>query len=353
VSKIINLPGLIDPHVHLRDPWQLQKEDFYTGTRAALAGGYTTILDMPNNQEHITTEELLDKKIASAKSKIVCDVGFYFSSLGGNIEEFSKVKNKTCGMKLFITVTTNMAGQRALSDIDELESIVKAWPADKPILFHAEDETVELGIEAVRRTKHTTHFCHISSEQELIPILRAKEAGLPVSCGVCPHHLFLTEDDIDRLGPFGKMKPSLKSRTDQKFLWDHLDAIDVIESDHAPHTKQEKETTEPPGVPGIETTLPLMLTAQAEGRITRQQLIDRLHANPARIFNVRTDDKTHVEVNLEEYEIKNEDLFTKAGWSPFAGRKVIGKVQRVILRGQTVFEDGKVLAAPGSGKILP
>src|SRR6185312_2700918 len=118
--SLIKLPGLIDPHVHLRDPWQLQKEDFYSGTSAALAGGYTTILDMPNNQEHIVSEELLDKKISSAKSKIVCDLGFYFSSLGGNTAEFPKVENKTMGMKLFITTTTNMAGQRALSDIKEL-----------------------------------------------------------------------------------------------------------------------------------------------------------------------------------------------------------------------------------------
>ncbi len=354
MSDIITLPGLIDPHVHLRDPWQLQKEDFYTGTSAALAGGYTAIIDMPNNEEHIVSEALLDKKIASAKSKIVCDVGFHFGSLGNNEDEFPKVAGKAVGLKLFITLTTNMADRRALSDINELERIAKAWPADKPLLFHAEDDTVKLGIETVRRTNHKAHFCHISSQQELAPILEAKREGLPISCGVCPHHLFLTQEDVEKLGPYGIMKPSLKSKKDQDFLWQNMDAIDVIESDHAPHTKAEKDSDNPPpGVPGLETTLSLMLTAEAEGRLTREQLIERLHTNPARIFNITTEKNTHIEVLMEEYEIRNEDLLTKCGWSPYAGRRVIGKVTKTVLRGETVFQDGKVLAKPGSGRILP
>jgi dihydroorotase len=353
MAKTITLPGLIDPHVHLRDPWQLQKEDFYTGTAAALAGGYVVVMDMPNNEQHITTAALLDKKIASARSKIVCDVGFHFGSLGGNIAEFAKVRGKACGLKLYVTLTTNMAERRALSDIDELVEIANAWPSDKPLLFHAEDATVRLGIETVRRSNHFAHFCHISSEQELTPILRAKAEGLPISCGVTPHHLFLTKADKQRLGSLSSVKPALRSRADQKFLWDYLDGIDIIESDHAPHTRQEKKTAAPPGLPGLETTLPLLLTAEAEGRLSRAQLLDRLHHNPARIFNVPTDNNTHIEVAMAEYEIKNEDLLTKCGWSPFAGRRVIGKVQRVTLRGETVFENGRVLAKPGSGRILP
>ncbi len=187
----ITLPGLIDPHVHLRDPWQLHKEDFYTGTSAALAGGYTAIFDMPNNQEHIVSEELIDKKLTSAKNKIVCDLGFYFGSLGrDNIFEFSSVFDKVCGLKLFITTTTNMSGLRALNDLDELIEICRAWPDGKPILFHAEDESVLLGIEACKQTNKKIHFCHISSQQELSPILTAKNQGLPITVGVTPHHYF-------------------------------------------------------------------------------------------------------------------------------------------------------------------
>ena len=354
MAQTITLPGLIDPHVHLRDPWQLQKEDFLSGTSAALAGGYVVVMDMPNNEKHIVSEALLNKKIASARSKVVCDIGFHFSALSSDtIGEFAKVKDKVIGLKLFITTTTNMDGQKGLNNIDELELIFNAWFESKPILLHAEDETVKLGIEAARRTGRRTHFCHISSEQELIPILRAKEEGLPVTCGVTPHHLFLSKADSQKLGPYGQMKGGLKSKRDQQFLWDHLDAIDIVESDHAPHTKAEKESPNPPpGVPGLETTLPLMLTAEAEGRLTRARLLELLHANPARIFDVPTDDATKIEVDMREYEIRNEDLLTKCGWSPFAGRRVIGKVRRTVVRGEVVYEDGRVLAKPGSGRIL-
>ncbi|HEY5152394.1 MAG TPA: amidohydrolase family protein [Candidatus Saccharimonadales bacterium] len=354
MGKIITLPGLIDPHVHLRDPWQLQKEDFLSGTSAALAGGYVAVMDMPNNQEHIVSQVLLDKKITSARSKIVCDIGFHFSALSSDtVGEFAKVKDKAIGLKLFITTTTNMDRQRGLNNIDELEAVFKAWFEDKPILLHAEDETVKLGIEAVRRTGRRTHFCHISSEEELTPILRAKDEGLPVSCGATPHHLFLSAADLERLGPYGLVKPNLKPKRDQRFLWDHLDAIDIVESDHAPHTRAEKESANPPfGVPGLETTVPLMLTAEAEGKLTRAQLIEKLHANPARLLGLVPDEATHIEVDMAGREIKNEELFTKAGWSPFAGRRVVGKVIRVVLRGEKVYDNGRVLAQPGSGRIL-
>lgn len=149
------------------------------------------------------------------------------------------------------------------------------------------------------------------------------------------------------------MKPGPKTKKDQNFLWNHLEAIDIIETDHAPHTKKEKDSQNPPfGVPGLETALPLMLTAQQEGRINLAQLIDRMHNNPAKLFNVETDESTKIEVDMSEYEIKNEELKTKCGWSPFAGRKVIGKVKKVYIRGGLVYENGEVLATPGSGRII-
>ncbi len=353
MGEIITLPGLIDLHVHLRDPWQLQKEDFYTGTSAALAGGFVKIFDMPNNEVHITTEELIDKKIKSAGNKIVSDVGFYFGSLGNNnTAEFKKVFDKVCGIKLFITKTTNMQNARALNDIDELTEICQAWPDGKPILFHAEDESVAMGIEAARRSGKQVHFCHISSKQELEPILAAKSEGLNITCGVTPHHLFLTGEDRQKLGTFANMLPTLKSTADQQYLWDNLDDIDVIESDHAPHTRDEKVSAHSYGVPGLETTLPLLLTAEREGRVTRELIIEKLYKNPAKILDIKADEDTKIEVDMDEYEIKNENLKTKCGWSPFAGRKVVGKVKTVFIRGRLVYENGKVLAEPGSGQII-
>lgn len=346
---MITLPGLIDPHVHLRDPGQTQKEDFHTGTMAALAGGYATVLDMPNNAEPIVTMERLEAKIASARAQTVCDIGFHFGTMGDNYDQFEKVIGKVRGLKIYLNVTTG----NFIIDKDKLAEIYQAWPGGKPILLHAEDDVSNLVFATLRKFPKATHICHVSSQKELEFVIKAKAEGLPITCGVTPHHLFLDESDAKRLGAYGHMKPFLKPKKDLEFLWQNLDAVDVIESDHAPHTKAEKDGDAPPfGVPGLETTLPLMLTALKEGRLTRGKLVDLLHGSPARIFGIETDDSTKVEVEAGDFVIRNEDLKTKCGWSPFNGRKVAGRVKRVTLRGQVVYEDGKILAEPGSGKIL-
>jgi carbamoyl-phosphate synthase/aspartate carbamoyltransferase/dihydroorotase len=401
MSNLI-LPGLIDPHVHLRDPGQTQKEDFYTGTSAALAGGYTTILDMPNNKVPITTLEKLEKKIKIAKEKIVCDVGFYFGSIGENLGEFEKlffysssererveklslnssrqartIKNLSSlifGLKLYLNRTTG----NFIIEKNLLESIFTTWLSTfqsmslcssilstknvKPILVHAEEKRVEDVINIVKKVKIPTHFCHISRTDQLKMILKAKEEGLPVTCGVTPHHLFLTEKDAKILGPFAKMKPPLSSKKDQDFLWKNLSYIDVIESDHAPHTIEEKQSNKPPfGVPGLETTLPLLLTAVSEKRLAIEDIIRLCYRTPAKIFGIKTDSKTKIEVDLNwKFEIArpersrggNLKFHTKCGWSPFNGWKVKGKVKRVFIRGEKVFEDDKILAKPGFGKVV-
>lgn len=385
---MIKLPGLIDIHVHLRTPGQEHKEDFFTGTSAALTGGFTTVLDMPNNKVPITTLELLEQKIEIAKKNIVCDVGFYLGSLGDNLEEFEKVTQSVIlrpktegslanasseilrpsiggaqndrpsvfGIKLYLNVTTG----NFLIDEEKLTQIYQAWPnpvpngAGQPILLHCEGETMPMALKVIRATGKKTHICHVSSKEELSAIIEAKNEGLPITCGVTPHHLFLTEIDAQKLGPYGHMKPYLKTQKDVDFLWQNLDKIDLIESDHAPHTKSEKESETPPfGVPGLETTLPLLLTAASEGKLAIDDIIHLCHTNPAKIFNIPTDENTYIEVDeTVTYNLSPENLHTKCGWSPFAGRRVKGKVKTVYLRGEKVFEDGKILAKPGSGKII-
>jgi dihydroorotase len=347
--ETIVLPGLIDPHVHLRDPGQTHKEDFYTGTSATLAGGFTTILDMPNNAGPITTSERLAAKKASASRQIVSDIGFHFGTLGDNLQLFEDVIGLVTGLKVYLNVTTGSF----IVDADKLLSIYEAWPGTKPILLHAEEDVSDLVLGVLRKVKKPTHICHVATERELRFVMQAKEEGLPITCGVTPHHLFLTEEDRQRLGAYGHMKPFLKPRSDQAFLWNHFDAIDIVESDHAPHTKAEKDSDNPPfGVPGLETTLPLLLTAERHHRLTRQQLIERLHTNPARIFDIPTDDATKVYVDPVEFEVNNDDLLTKCGWSPFAGQRLFGKVSQVDIRGKTVFKNGKVLATAGTGRII-
>lgn len=352
--KLITLPGLIDPHVHLRDPGQTEKEDFYTGTSAALAGGYTTILDMPNNKIPITTGQRLKEKIKTAKQKIVCDVGFYFGSVGDNIKVFAKVIDKVKGLKLYLNETTGNLNFQPLGS--SLEKIFKEWQrvGKKPILVHAEDRMIDLVVDLVKKTGQRVHVCHVSTKQDFEQILKAKKDNLPVTCGVTPHHLFLTEHDLPHLGPFGMMRPPLASKKDQQFLWSNINSIDVIESDHAPHTKEEKGSCKPYfGVPGLETTLPLLLTAVSDKRLKIKEIIRLCHTNPSRIFNIQTDEETKIEVDTHKSSILNhKSLHTKCGWTPFAGMTVKGKVIRTFIRGTKVFEDGKILSEPGWGRVV-
>lgn len=351
MSKL-TLPGLIDAHVHLRTPGQENKEDFYTGTVAAIAGGFTKIFDMPNNKIPITTVKRLEEKIKIAKNQIVCDLGFYFGSLGDNLEEFKFAGKKVFGLKLYLNETTG----NFLINKEKLEQIIKAWAkaSNKPILLHAEDDAVEYVIELVKKLNVKVHFCHISTSSDLKQIIKAKEENLPITCGITPHHLFLNKNDSQTLDSFGKMKPPLRSKNEVEFLWKNINAIDVIESDHAPHTIEEKKQTPPPfGVPGLETTLPLLLTAVSENKLTINDIIRLCHTNPAKIFAIKTDPETKIEVDLNsEFLIQNSKLHSKCGWSPFNGWKVKGKVRQVFIRGEKVFENDKIIVKSGFGKIL-
>jgi carbamoyl-phosphate synthase/aspartate carbamoyltransferase/dihydroorotase len=350
---MLTLPGLIDPHVHPRGlPTDEYKEDYTTCTKAALAGGFTTIMDMPNNPKEPTlTYEKLREKQTIAKDKILCDVGFYFGSIGTHNTDFVKVKNYVFGLKIFLSYSTG----GLIVDFPTFEKIATDWPKELPILLHTEGDTVARAIEVATQTGHKTHICHVSTEAELQQIIDAKKKGINVSCGTCPHYLFLTEEDSEELGPFGRVKPFLKTKKDQEFLWANLDMIDLIESDHAPHTKEEKEEQEiaPTGLTGLETTLGLLLTAKSQGKLTLEQIIDKCYTKPKEIFSIPTDENTKIEIDeQEEWTVENGKLFTKPNWSPYNGWKLKGRVKRVFLHGEKVFEDGKILSQPGSGKIL-
>lgn len=349
---MIRLPGLIDPHVHLRylDP---DKEDFLTGNHAAIAGGFTMVLDMPNNRVPITTLSRLQAKIAQAHRYTKYDIGFYFGSLGDNLDQFEKVQDLVFGLKLYLNQTTG----DYIIDEPIMKKIYQKWHAvtkgEKPILLHAEVDMLSAVARVVAQTNQPTHICHVSSRQELTQIMDMKRAGLPVTCGVTPHHLFLTKADEKRLGPYGRMKPTLQDKRDQDFLWQHFSDIDVVESDHAPHTRAEKESAHPPyGVPGLETTLPLLLTAMHQDRITKDDIVSKCFTRPKEIFHTPDQPGTFVEVDeTKTWRIKNENLFTKCKWSPFDGWRVIGKVDRVSIRGKIVFAEGKHPAKAGFGKV--
>jgi carbamoyl-phosphate synthase / aspartate carbamoyltransferase / dihydroorotase len=350
MSNIIRLPGLIDTHVHLREPGSTHKEDFETGTKSAIAGGYTLVLDMPNNPEPTITPESVENKAKLAHNRIYSDLGFHFGATAQSSMYFEEVREKIFGLKVYMNHTT---GPLLIEDADELNQVFSAWPKDKPLMVHAEEQTIKTAIDLANAYKNKLHICHIARRSELELIQRAKEKNMKITCEVSMHHLYLTEEDVTRLGQFGMMRPPLTSKEDLKYLWENINDIDIIASDHAPHTKEEKQGENVVnGVPGLETSLVLLLNAVNEGKLTIERVIEMTHKNPKKIFSIPEQKDTFVEVDLdEEHVISNNNLFTKAGWTPFDGMKVKGKIMKVNLRGTTVFENGKILGEP-EGKVV-
>ena len=351
MTRLVKLPGPLDPHVHLRDLDWAHKSTFASETAAALAGGYWAVFDMPNTAPPAIDRPALSRKLESITRQAVCDWGVYFgASQDDNTGEYAAAFEPVCGLKIYNNATT---GTLLIADQALRARHYAAWPGGKVIAVHAEGETVADILALVRQYRKPTHFCHISTAEEIALLAAAKAEGLPVSVGVTPHHLFLTEDDVRTLGPLGRMKPELKSHADQRALWDAIASgvVDVIESDHAPHTLAEKQSEQPPsGVPGLETTLPLMLTAVHEGRLSVERLVDLVALNPQRIFGVTPAPETYTLVDLDaRYTIERADLRTACGWSPFEGMPVVGRVREVWIRGVQAFDGETVRVGPGFG----
>ncbi len=346
MGRKVRLPGLIDVHTHLREPGATQKEDFESGSKAAIAGGYTAILDMPNNPIPTTTPEALDQKINLAKGRLYCDVGFNFGATANNSEILNQVQDRVFGLKVYMNHTT---GDLLMEDEMALEDVFSKWPKGKVIMVHAEGETLQKAINLAKKFGSKLHVCHVSTKFQIELIKKAKQEGLEISCEVSCHHLFLTSVDGKKLGPYGMMRPPLASAEDQQALWNNMDVIDMIASDHAPHTKDEKSKIPTPnGVPGLETSLPLLLTAVNEGKLTIERLIELTSKNPRRIFNIPEQKETFVEVDMTiPYTLTSRTLYTKCHWTPFEGRKVVGKIKKVVLRGKVVFENGQVFGPYG------
>ncbi|MCA9962437.1 MAG: amidohydrolase family protein [Anaerolineales bacterium] len=347
----LTLPGLIDVHTHLRVPGGEHKEDFATGTAAALAGGITMILGMPNTAPPLTTPAALSAAYAQAAADVRCDVGLFAGASPEDVHHLPELGETAVALKIYLNDTF---GKLRVEDVPTLRACFRDWPRHKLIAMHAEKQSVAVGIGLAATYARPVHFCHISRREEIELIADAKMRGLPVTCEVTPHHLFLDQTDAQRLGALGDMRPILGTPDDVAALWEHLnDTVDCVATDHAPHTLAEKQSaTPPPGVAGLETSLALMLTAMGNGRFTLDRLIDLMYTNPRRIYNLPAQPDTQVEVDMTPTIIQNEQMHSKCGWTPFHGREVAGRVQRVILRGQLVYENGQVLAAPGSGQII-
>lgn len=384
-SNLLVLPGCIDSHVHFREPGDTQKEDFLTGTRSALAGGVTTILDMPNTQPPTDSREHLHEKAALAAAKAVVDYGLYLGATDTNHDEAAALAGGVAALKLYMGSST---GNLLVTDFAPLYRHFATFPRHKPLVVHAEDEPAlryfsaqgapdhnqgrpplcaQLAVgRALTLAEHlgrALHIAHVTTHGELALIREARARGVRVTCEVTPLHLFLTEEDARRLGNYGKVNPPLRSLQDQQMLWANLDVIDTIATDHAPHTRAEKEqeyARAPAGIPGVETMLPLLLTAASQGKCSLRDIVTHCVVNPARLFGLQTKgalepgkdaDVVLVDPN-EEYMLQAEQLSTKCGWSPFAGWTLKGRICQVYLRGHLAYHRGAFLTDPGTGQML-
>jgi len=349
---MLTLPGLIDPHVHLREPGAIHKEDWDSGTAAALAGGFTTVLAMPNTQPPITDAVTLDLALSAAQAKARCDYAQYLGAGADNLDTAASLAPRAAGLKLYLDQTY---GPLRLDDMALWMQHFQRWPKHLPIVAHSESRTMAAVILMAHIYDRPVHIAHVSLRDEILLIRAAKERGIKVTCEVAPHHLFLTSslssgEGSEVRGLF-EVRPRLASQSDVDALWANLEVIDCFATDHAPHTLEEKEVSKPPpGFPGLETALPLLLTAVADGRLTLDDLVLRMVTNPRKIFALPEQEQTWIEVDpAVEWKISARNLYTRCSWTPFDGWKVSGIVRRVVLRGQEVFCDGRVLANPGYG----
>ena len=348
----LTLPGLIDVHTHLRVPGGEHKETFATGTAAALAGGVTMVLAMPNTNPPLTTPEALAIARRAGAADARCDVGLFAGAAPADVAHLPALAEGAAALKIYLNDTF---GRLRVDDLPTLVACFSRWPREKLIALHAERQSVAVAIGLAATYDRPIHIVHVSRREEIELIADAKGRGLPVTCEVTPHHLFLTEADAARLGALGDMRPLLGTADDVAALWSHLnDTVDCIATDHAPHTLAEKGSANPPpGVPGLETSLPLMLSAVQDGRVTVERLTALMHDNPRRIYDLPAQPETWVEVEMTPYEIPDAGWQTKCGWTPFAGLTAGGRVARVVLRGEVAYDNGAVLAAPGAGMLLP
>uniref|UniRef100_A0A8D0ADI9 Multifunctional protein CAD n=1 Tax=Sander lucioperca TaxID=283035 RepID=A0A8D0ADI9_SANLU len=349
-QTLVRLPGLIDVHVHLREPGATHKEDFSSGTAAALAGGVTMVCAMPNTSPAITDASTLALVQKLAKAGCRCDYALYLGAASDNAAVLPSIASQAAGLKMYLNDTYSTL---KMDNVSLWMEHFEKWPKQMPIVAHAEKQTVAAILMVAQLYQRPVHICHIAKKEEILIIRAAKQKGIQVTCEVAPHHLFLCEENVAEIGDGrAQVRPMLGTKEDMEALWENLDIIDCFATDHAPHSVEEKNGDHPPpGYPGLETMLPLLLTAVSDGRLTMDDIIRRLYDNPRRIFNLPVQDNTYVEVDLEqEWVIPQAMQFTKSKWTPFQGLKVKGKVRRVVLRGEVAYIDGQVLVAPGYGE---
>lgn len=352
MPEVLRMHPLIDMHVHMRDPGQEYKEDFYTGTSAALAGGVIFVADMPNNVDLIDSIDRLRHKQEIAQRKVVSDIGMYAGTMGEPDQDLEAMIPYALGLKMYLNPTT---GHFFLPSRKEVRTGMRKWESDKPVLAHAEGEKTKEVIEEARDAGRNIHICHVSEAQQITWIREAKMKWGPehVTAEVTPQHLIFTK--FWSLDPGKQLKPEFGTPGDVAMLWEAVrdGTIDVIATDHAPHTKEEKAAPKPPsGVTGLETTLPILLRFQDIGWLTAEQIESLTYRNPMRILNLPEQPNSHILVRRgEQYRVDPSTFKSHCHTSPVEGVVLDSKVVETVLRGETLYQEGTVLAKQGSGRV--
>ncbi len=348
---LIRLPGLVDAHVHVREPGATHKEDWDSCTAAALAGGITAILAMPNTRPPVTDAATLELSLRAAERKARCDYAQFLGAATDNPDSAPELAPRTAGLKLYLDSTY---GPLRLDEEALWLRHLSRWPAEAPLCAHAEGAHVARIIALANQAGRGVHICHVATREEIEAVRDAREAGMKVTCEAAPHHLFLSTADLPNLpGGRGEVRPRLASPDDQAALLENLAVIDCFATDHAPHTLAEKDGgNPPPGFPGLETSLPLLYRLVREDKLSLEELVSKMYTAPRRIFRLPEQPQTWVEFEEGDFRVESGGLLTRSAWSPFEGMPTAGRVRRVVLRGKLAYEIGQVIAQPGSGMDL-
>ncbi|MDO8953932.1 MAG: dihydroorotase [Gammaproteobacteria bacterium] len=366
------MPAAIDPHVHFRTPGAEHKESWITGAKACVHGGYTHVFDMPNNVPACSTVERLEAKMALIEQQlkeagIPLRYHLYFGADRKTLDQIPLVKDKIIGVKIFMGSST---GDLLMDKVDDLRQAFEiCGKHDILVAVHAEDEcliqqrmaefkgqtdfrvhskirspevaeaAVKQAIDLAREFNTRLYILHVSTINELELIRAAKSEGLKVYAEACPHHLFMTEEALGTMGARAQMNPPLRSAKHQMALWQAIQdgSIDTIGSDHAPHSVEEKNQPygkAPSGVPNMDTSMALLLNAYNDGRLSLERIVELTRTRAQEIFRLPDNDDV-VLVDLHKTKIVDEaKLYTRCGWSPYAGWELKGWPSYTICQGK-------------------
>ena len=377
------LPGCIDTQTHFREPGSTDTEDLNSGSRAAVVGGITAVFEMPNTNPPTSNLKEFQRKLDLAKNRMYCNYAFYFGATAGNVSQLAELKNLEgcCGIKLFVGSSTGNLLVALEQDIDKVFQ-----NSSKVVAVHSEDEEIlnknkrlikngdvhshpiwrseECAISSTRRIvrlakkyNKKAHVLHITTKQE-VDFLSQHKGNITFE--ITPQHLTIYAPDCyDKLGTYAQMNPPIRDKSHYDRLWYAVrnNFNDTIGSDHAPHLKVNKEKeypNSPSGMPGVQTLMPVMLDHVNHGKLSLTQLINLVCENPIKIFGVQNKgyikegydaDFTIVDMN-KKITIKNENIESKCGWSPFNDVEFKGTPVATIISGKIKMKDGKILGEP-------